>query len=146
MRLIVVAVIRNQAGEILICRKPKNRGVFPGQWALPGGGIEEGETVEIALRREVMEEVGLEITDLRPLFFSEGAYPKKFPDGTRRSIYMVFLMFECLATSPAVQLNEEFEAHGWVNPGDLGKFDLNLETARTFTRMGLISRPEIPPA
>ena len=145
MRLIVVAVIRNQVGEILICRKPKERGVFPGQWALPGGGIEEGETVEIALRREVMEEVGLEITDLRPLFFSEGAYPKKFPDGTRKSIYMVFLMFECLATSPQVQLNEEFEAHCWVSPGDLGEFDLNLETARTFTRMGLLSSPEIPP-
>ena len=50
-RVIVVSVIRNKKGEILLCKMPENRGVYPGQWALPGGGIEEGEKMEEALHR-----------------------------------------------------------------------------------------------
>jgi len=63
-RVGVVGVIQNAADQYLICRKPKNRGVFPGQWALPGGGIEPGERMEAALRREIKEEVGIEVFDI----------------------------------------------------------------------------------
>ncbi|MDI5349372.1 NUDIX domain-containing protein, partial [Salmonella enterica subsp. enterica serovar Kentucky] len=40
----------------LLCKMADNRGVFPGQWALSGGGVEPGERIEEALRREVREE------------------------------------------------------------------------------------------
>jgi len=78
MRLIVVGVVENDAREILICKMPRHRGVFPGQWGLPGGGIEEGETVEAALRRELREEVGLEVRQIRTMFFTDGLYHKTF--------------------------------------------------------------------
>ena len=70
-RVIVCPVIQNN-GEYLLCKMAPDRGVFPGQCALPGGGIEPGETMETALRREIMEELGeeLNITDM--------ALPKKF--------------------------------------------------------------------
>ena len=42
-RVIVVGIVQNELGEYLICKMPQGRGVFPGQWGLPGGGIEEGE-------------------------------------------------------------------------------------------------------
>ena len=48
-RVIVCPVIQNN-GEYLLCKMAPDRGVFPGQWALPGGGIEPGETMETALR------------------------------------------------------------------------------------------------
>ena len=137
-RIIVVAVIQNSAGEILVCKKPARRGVFPGQWAIPGGGIEPGERMLDALRREVREEVGLEIQAIQPLFFKDGEYPKLYPDGSQQDVYMIFLLFSCRAVSKAVQLGEEFEAFAWVKAADLGQYDLNEQTRDTFVRLGMM--------
>jgi nucleoside triphosphatase len=139
-RVIVVGVIQNAEGQYLICRKPGNRGVFPGQWGLPGGGIEPGERMEAALRREIQEEVGLEINDIQPLLFKDGQYPKLYPDGSREMIYMIFLVFTCRASSEEVVLGEEFEAYAWVSAAELAGYDLNPETRDTFVRMGVLPR------
>jgi len=140
-RLIVVAVIQNTHDEYLICRKPVTRGVFPGQWALPGGGIEPGERMLDALRREVQEEVGLAVHDVRPLFFKDGEHPKLFPDGSRQDIYMIFLLFACRAASAEVHLGEEFEQFAWVRGSELINYDLNVQTKDTFTQLGIYSQP-----
>ena len=135
-RIIVVAVIQNSVDEYLICKKPPRLGVFPGQWAIPGGGIEPGEHMLDALRREVREEVGLEIHAIQPLFFKDGEYPKLYPDGKRQDVYMIFLLFSCRAASEAVHLGEEFEEFAWVKSADLDKYDLNEQTQDTFIRLG----------
>jgi nucleoside triphosphatase len=140
-RTIVVGVIQNARDEYLICRKPTNRGVFPGQWALPGGGIEPGERMEDAFRREVKEEVGLEIRHIQPLFFKDGQYPKLYPDGSSRLIYMIFLVFSCQACSEDVTIGEEFEAYAWVKKEDLAAYDLNQETRDTLIQMGAFTPP-----
>ena len=139
MRLIVVGVIQNNQGEILICKMPAGRGVFPGQWGLPGGGIEEGETAEAALHRELQEEVGLAVTQVQPLSFTEGAYRKIFPDGSQQEIHMMFLLFSCQAASNDVVLNAEFEEYRWARQDELGDYDLNVETVKTFSRLGWLS-------
>jgi nucleoside triphosphatase len=136
-RVIVVGLIQNPQDEYLICRKPANRGVFPGQWALPGGGIEPGERMEEALRREIQEEVGLEISEIQPLLFKEGQYHKLFPDGSRKLIYMIFLVFSCRAGWQEVTVGEEFETFAWVKTEHLADFDLNPETRDTFVQMGV---------
>jgi ADP-ribose pyrophosphatase YjhB (NUDIX family) len=55
-RIRVSAILRWQ-GRVLLCRQEK-----PGKeyWLLPGGGVEEGETLTEALRRELREELGIE--------------------------------------------------------------------------------------
>jgi 8-oxo-dGTP pyrophosphatase MutT (NUDIX family) len=42
-----------------------------GKWMVPGGGIEIGEPIEEALKREIREECGIEVTVGEPLFFKE---------------------------------------------------------------------------
>jgi len=63
--------------RILLVRRLKEP--FKGMWALPGGFVEVGETVEEAVKREVREETGLEVEVLRLV----GVYsdPKRDPRG-----------------------------------------------------------------
>src|SRR6185312_2673648 len=123
-RVIVVGIVQNDRGEYLICKMPPDRGVFPNQWGLPGGGIEEGEMMEAALRRELREELGIEVSDIKPMFFTDGQYKKSFADGSRRDIYMIFLIFSCKAMSSGLVLAPEFSEYAWVKQDLLMTYDL----------------------
>lgn len=59
-KIIGVAVIWNDMGQILIDRRLPE-GVMGGLWEFPGGKIELGETVEECIKREIHEELGIEI-------------------------------------------------------------------------------------
>lgn len=82
--LTVDAVIAKDGGFVLIRRKNEP---FKGCWALPGGFVERGETVEDATRREAREETGLDIELLALL----GVYsdPKRDPRGHTVSIVYI---------------------------------------------------------
>jgi len=138
-RIIVVGIIQNSRDEYLICKKPVTRGVFPGQWALPGGGIEAGERMIDALRREIREEVGIEIEAIEPMFFKDGQHLKLFPNASSQNIYMIFLLFSCRACSEDVRLGDEFEEYAWVKKEALQDYDLNEQTKDTFAHLGLFS-------
>jgi 8-oxo-dGTP diphosphatase len=76
-RLTVDCVITGEAGEIVLIRR--NHAPFKDSYALPGGFVEVGETVEEACRREIKEETNLELYDLRLV----GVYsdPERDPRG-----------------------------------------------------------------
>ena len=75
----VAAIIRRADGRVLIGQ----RADFPASWQFPQGGIDRGEDAEQALRREVLEEVGLpaELYDVRE---RRGPYRYDFPSGPDR--------------------------------------------------------------
>jgi nucleoside triphosphatase len=98
-RLIVVPIIRRDDGRYLVCKMPAHRGVYPGQWGLPGGGVEDDERIEDALRREVREELQLELATMQPVYFKADDREKLYPDGRRETMYMVFLIYGLLAAS-----------------------------------------------
>lgn len=138
-RVIVCPLIRN-AGAYLLCRMPKDRGVFPGTWALSGGGMEPGERIEEALRREIGEELGskLEIASTKPWTFRDDIRTKTYPDGSTEEIYMIYLIFDVEALNRDVEINDEFDDHAWVKPEDLGGYELNEATRLTFAHKGLL--------
>ncbi|MFU2319381.1 nucleoside triphosphatase NudI [Rahnella sp. PCH160] len=138
-RVIVCPVIQND-GEYLLCKMASDRGVFPGQWALPGGGMEPGEMMETALRREIMEELGeeLRITDVKPWAFRDDIRTKMYPDGSTEEIYMIYLIFDCIAANRKITFNEEFQEIIWVSPEVMKSMDLNEATRVTFFQKGLI--------
>lgn len=63
----VSALIRRGAALLLV-QEQEPHDVAP-TWMLPGGRVEPGETLETALRREIREETGLEITGIPTLAF-----------------------------------------------------------------------------
>ena len=138
-RTIVCPLIQND-GCYLLCKMADDRGVFPGQWALSGGGVEPGERIEEALRREVREELGeqLVLSDITPWTFSDDVRTKTYADGSQEEIYMIYLIFDCVAANREVKINEEFQAFAWVKAEDLGSYDLNIATRKTLTLKGLL--------
>lgn len=61
-RDIAGALLFSNDGRVLIGKNVKG-GVYEDLWVVPGGGIDEGETKEDAVKREILEEVGIDISD-----------------------------------------------------------------------------------
>ncbi|HEY9600145.1 MAG TPA: A/G-specific adenine glycosylase [Allocoleopsis sp.] len=72
-KIIGVAVIWNEQEQILIDRR-RPEGLLGGLWEFPGGKIELGETVEECIKREILEELGIEIEVGDRLITIEHAY------------------------------------------------------------------------
>lgn len=73
---VVAAVIHNDRGEVLIARRPEHKHQG-GLWEFPGGKVEEGESADHALVRELGEELGITPSLYRPLLTVEHHYPDK---------------------------------------------------------------------
>ena len=62
---VAVGVLVDRDGRFLLTSRPEGK-VYAGYWEFPGGKLEAGETVEAALRRELHEEIGIEIGAVVP--------------------------------------------------------------------------------
>jgi nucleoside triphosphatase len=86
--VIVGALLRNERGEVFVARFSK----VVGQYAIPGGHIEYGETIAEALVREMREETGLTPIRYRLLRVGERIRPPLYKDGTHHLVYLDFLV------------------------------------------------------
>jgi mutator protein MutT len=79
------AIIRDHAGRILLQKRSDY-----GDWGLPGGGMEPGESIEETMIREVKEETGLDVSSYELASIYTGEKMKyTYPDGNE----VVFVMF-----------------------------------------------------
>jgi len=72
---VVAAIIRNKDNQILIARRREGK-ALAGYFEFPGGKVDEGESHEVALSREIYEEMGLHIEV--GTFFKESEYTYAF--------------------------------------------------------------------
>ena len=102
---VVAAVIKNQEGKYLITQRNFKK-VQGGLWEFPGGKVEENESKEHAIEREIKEELTLTIK-------AKEILGEKVFDYTERSINLIAV--HCEKISGEVILNEH-EAYAWVTP------------------------------
>ena len=66
------AIIVNEKNETILLKRTSKTRNGAGFWAKPGGGVEFGEKIEDAVRREVKDELGVDVEIIKFLGFSEG--------------------------------------------------------------------------
>ena len=109
----VVCGIIYKDDKILLTRRKKGKSL-EGFWEFPGGKVEKDETDTIALKRELKEELGLEISE--PNYFCENKH-----DYNTFSIHLV--AYKCTALDNPKKLvdHDKFE---WVMVNEIGDFNL----------------------
>lgn len=117
----VGGLIFNFKGEVLMVRTHK----WSNKWGIPGGKIKYGETSEAALRREIMEETGLKVKNIKFVLVQDCIHSKEF----YREAHFVLLNYTCrVIGNPTVKLNHEAQEFRWVKLADVKKLKLNQPT------------------
>ena len=114
-RLIALLALINEKNEVLISLR-KNKEEYNGYWEYPGGKIENGETLEQGLLREIQEELNISVTKscIAPLTFAV--------DEEEMNETILFL-YVCRKWDGSITslLNQKIE---WVKPIDLVQYQM----------------------
>lgn len=115
IKLVVACALINEYGKVLINERPVGKD-YAGYWEFPGGKVDEGETPEEAIIRELKEEINIDVTGscLAPLSFTEKQYD---------NYYVVVLLYVCRRWNGHIIPMEEQEL-AWVNPKEINNFNL----------------------
>lgn len=115
----VTVVARNDAGEVLLIHKTDN-----GLWALPGGGVDVGESAVDAAVRETWEETGfnIEVTGLVGLY-TNPAHVMAYDDGEVRQQFSI--CFTARITGGALRTSSESKEVAFVHPHKLNELNIH---------------------
>jgi 8-oxo-dGTP diphosphatase len=108
--ILAVSAAVFREGRALIVRRA--RAPLLGHFSLPGGGVEVGETLAVALARELMEEVGVVA---RILGFNRHV-EAIVPEGNRVRAHFVIASFAASWMSGEPRLSDEVDAIEWIDP------------------------------
>ena len=123
-------------GKVLLVREAKGR--YSGRWGLPKGYVDEGESPEQAVLRELREETNLDGSVIG-LAAVRTALRKDCP--------AIFLCYDVSATpSTLLQESDEISAAGWYTLSEVGQLDWVSETMQQLAIEGLRHRKTMKPS
>lgn len=142
-RDIVGGYIFSKDSKLLLGQNRKG-GVYEGSFLVPAGGVEEGETKEETLKREMLEEVGIDISDaeITPFRTSFGVNKKTLDNGERVLVEMNFFDYRIDLNKNAdeleVKTNSDWHNHQWFSFDELSAIKLAEPTREALTQAGII--------
>jgi ADP-ribose pyrophosphatase YjhB (NUDIX family) len=121
----VGALVHDEEGRVLLIKRrfEPNKG----RWSLPGGLLETGETLEFAGRREVREELGVEI-EVEELFQVSEEIIKDAEGKARFHFVLVDFLAKLSPSGATITLNEESESFEWFEPDQVEALDASENT------------------
>ncbi|MCP3952185.1 MAG: NUDIX domain-containing protein [Desulfobacterales bacterium] len=106
--LIGIGVIIRRDGKILLGKRRNAHGA--GSWCCPGGHLEYGESFAACARREVREETGLEIENIRCGTFTNDLFVEE-----DKHYVTLFMLADCPRGNPRVREPEKCERWAWFS-------------------------------
>ena len=117
LRLVLVSAVAlvDADGRILLAQRPAGK-PLAGLWEFPGGKVNPGETPEIALIRELGEELGIDVAAscLAPFTFASYTYP---------DFHLLMPLYICRKWS-GTPIAREGQRLAWVRPARLGDYPM----------------------
>ena len=113
--LVVACALVDSDGRVLIAQRPQGK-ALAGLWEFPGGKVEPGEQPEVALIRELKEELGIDVTQacLAPVTFASHAYD---------DFHLLMPVYVCRRWNGEVEKREHSDIR-WVRPNRLREFPM----------------------
>jgi 8-oxo-dGTP diphosphatase len=113
--LVVAAALVDADGRVLLAQRPAGK-EMAGLWEFPGGKVHAGETPEVALIRELREELGIETRHscLAPVTFASHAYER---------FHLLMPLYVCRVWQGIV-VGREGQALAWVLPNRLNDYPM----------------------
>jgi 8-oxo-dGTP diphosphatase len=120
---VAVGAVVLQDGRVLLVRR--RRPPAEGQWAIPGGRVNLGESLVSAAEREILEETGLIIRAVRPVITFEVIRR----DQTNRVRYhYVIVDFQAEVLGGRLQAGDDALEARWVSPEEMDRLTVNRRT------------------
>jgi 8-oxo-dGTP diphosphatase len=147
-RDIVSALIFSKDGKLFQGMKDEKKGgVYFDCWHIPGGGVDAGENKESALKREVKEETGIDISAYKAGLIDdagEGVSKKILPSGEEVLCKMKFYVYRIdikdkNSAEIIVNLNDDLVKYRWTSLNELAKIKLTPPSAELFKKLGYSS-------
>lgn len=116
-------------GRTLLIRR--GNAPLEGEWSIPGGTLEAGETLVEGVRRELAEETGIEVRVLNLI----EVFERIFPDAEGRTQYhFVILDYLCEAAGGSARAGSDVTDVAWAGEAELGKYSLTPTATRVIKK------------